>query len=80
MLENDDFIFIVIKLKKTLKKKATLNMMPIQDGDVPSTFADTQRLQHDLGYHPTTRIEEGVARFVDWYQAYYCTRKEKVVH
>ena len=71
-----DYIHAV---EKALGKKAMLEMLPMQDGDVPSTFADTTKLQEDLGYKPSTPVEEGVARFVDWYQCYYQTEKEVII-
>ena len=46
-------------------------MMPMQDGDVPATFADIAAIQRDLGFQPTTTIAQGVPRFVEWYKAYH---------
>lgn len=63
----------IAAIEKCLGKKATLNMMPMQDGDVPSTFSDTSKLQCDLGYKPSTSVEEGVKRFIDWYKMFYMT-------
>ena len=54
-------------------KEAILNKMPMQPGDVPSTYADVSRLQADLNYQPQVSITEGVAKFVAWYQSYYVT-------
>lgn len=51
--------------------KAVREYLPLQLGDVPSTYADIDALIEDTGFTPQTRIEEGVARFVDWYKAYY---------
>ncbi|MFA5120389.1 NAD-dependent epimerase [Zavarzinia sp.] len=51
--------------------KATLNMLPMQAGDVPATFADAGLLQRLTGYKPKTQVPEGVARFVEWYRDYY---------
>lgn len=51
--------------------KAKLNMMPMQAGDVPSTYADTSLLERDLGYKPSTSVIDGVKQFVDWYKEYY---------
>ena len=58
-------------LEKCLGKKAKLDMLPMQDGDVPATFANTERLESDIGFRPRTPVEEGISRFVDWYKAYY---------
>ena len=51
--------------------KAQKEMLPMQPGDVPMTWADTSDLQVDLGYCPNTPIKEGVGRFIDWYRVYY---------
>ena len=61
----------VYALEKALNKKAVIHKMPMQAGDVPSTDADVSRLVNDLGYCPTTGIEEGVQRFVEWYLSFY---------
>lgn len=50
---------------------AERNLMPMQAGDVPATWADTTLLQSLTGYHPKTRVPEGVKAFVDWYRDYY---------
>ena len=47
------------------------NMMPIQPGDVPQTYADVEDLIKDLGYKPETNIKTGIKRFLDWYRTYY---------
>ena len=52
-------------------KKAKKNFLPMQPGDVPATYADVDGLIADVGYKPSTTVEEGVARFVDWYRGYY---------
>ena len=62
-------------IESALGKKADYHMMPMQDGDVASTYADTSKLQNDLGYQPSTSVIDGVARFVEWYQAYYQNQK-----
>jgi len=58
-------------LEDCLGKKAEMNMLPLQPGDVPATSADVSELMTDVGYKPETTIETGVARFVDWYREYY---------
>ena len=58
-------------LEKALGKKAVLEMLPMQDGDVPATEADVTSLEADFGYRPQIRVEEGIQRFVDWYREYY---------
>ena len=52
-------------------KRAILNKMPMQPGDVPATYADVKSLQKDVGYCPETNINEGVNNFVNWYRQYY---------
>ena len=58
-------------LEDCLGKKAIKNMLPLQPGDVPYTYADTEDLMNDVGYKPDTRIEAGIAKFVSWYKNYY---------
>jgi UDP-glucuronate 4-epimerase len=60
-------------LEACLGKKARRNLLPLQPGDVPDTFADVQDLIEDVGYQPSTSIESGVKSFVDWYRCYYRT-------
>ena len=58
-------------LETVIAKKAIKNFMPIQPGDVPSTFADIDDLSRAVDFAPRTSIETGVARFVEWYRGYY---------
>lgn len=58
-------------LESTLGMKAQKELLPMQDGDVPATFADTQALNDWVGFAPATPIEHGVRQFVDWYRSYY---------
>jgi len=58
-------------LEDCLGRKAVKNLLPLQPGDVPDTYADVEALVADVGYQPSTPIEEGVARFVAWYREYY---------
>jgi UDP-glucuronate 4-epimerase len=58
-------------LEENLGMKAEKNLLPMQPGDVPSTWADVDDLKADIDYHPTTTVEEGVANFVAWYKDYY---------
>jgi UDP-glucuronate 4-epimerase len=58
-------------LEKCLGIEAQKNILPIQPGDVPITYADVSDLTRDVGFKPDTSIEVGVERFVDWYRAYY---------
>ena len=58
-------------LSEHLGVEANLNLMGMQDGDVPRTMADTTRLKNDYGYSPSISIDQGVARFAKWYKDYY---------
>jgi UDP-glucuronate 4-epimerase len=58
-------------LEEKLGRKAVMNLLPIQPGDVPATCADVDDLMRDAGFAPRTTIEEGIARFVEWYRGYY---------
>jgi len=58
-------------LEQSLGKKAQIEMLPMQAGDVQATMADVSSLGADFGYRPKTTVEEGVPRFVDWYKSYY---------
>lgn len=58
-------------LENCLGKKAEKNMLPLQPGDVPYTYADTSDLMHDVGYKPDTSVEDGIAKFVGWYREFY---------
>jgi UDP-glucuronate 4-epimerase len=72
-----DLIIFIETIEKSAGKKAQKEMLPMQNGDVPLTWADTSELEADTGYRPNTGIEEGVPRFVEWYSEYYrVSRKE----
>ena len=58
-------------LEKNLGKTAEKNFLPMQQGDVPATYANVDDLMRDVGYAPKTPIETGIARFVEWYKNYY---------
>jgi UDP-glucuronate 4-epimerase len=58
-------------LEAALGKKAKLDLLPMQAGDVAATEADTSALEGATGFRPATPVEEGVRRFVDWYRSYY---------
>jgi len=58
-------------IEECLGREAEKNLLPLQPGDVPDTFADTEDLVQDVGYQPNTPIEVGVKNFVDWYLDYY---------
>ena len=58
-------------LEAKLGKKAQLNLLPLQPGDVPETSAEVSDLVKDVGFKPATTVETGIGRFVDWYRDYY---------
>ena len=58
-------------LEQCLGKKAKLDLLPMQDGDVPATSANTESLEQAVDFRPDTSVETGIARFVEWYRKYY---------
>ena len=58
-------------LEEALGVKAKKNLLPIQPGDVPATWADVNDLIEDTGYKPDTPVKEGIKKFVEWYKKYY---------
>jgi len=58
-------------IEEQLGKKAERNLMPLQPGDVPATYADVDDLMRDVGFKPNTSIEVGIANFIEWYNEYY---------
>lgn len=62
-------------LEDALDKKAEKNFMPMQDGDVVSTYADVSGLMNDFGYKPDTKLSDGIGEFVKWYKSFYGSGK-----
>jgi UDP-glucuronate 4-epimerase len=60
-------------LERLLDKKANIEFLPMQPGDVQATFADVDDLKQAVGFNPSTSIEDGLREFVDWYKWYYKT-------
>lgn len=58
-------------IESCVGKKAEKNLLPMQPGDVPATYANVDDLIADVGYKPQTSVEEGIARFVEWYRGFY---------
>lgn len=58
-------------LEQALGRKADIELLPMQDGDVPATYANVDELSKDAGFRPHTPVEEGIRRFVEWYREYY---------
>jgi UDP-glucuronate 4-epimerase len=61
----------VSELEKALGKIAEKELLPLQPGDVPDTYADVDALIRDFDYKPTTKIEQGIVKFAEWYKSYY---------
>jgi len=66
-----ELMCLIETLEKALGCTAKKNMLPMQPGDVPATFADIDALQRDVGFRPSTPIEVGVRNFVNWYRKYH---------
>lgn len=58
-------------IERCLGRKAELQLLPMQAGDIAATLADVSRLEQAIGYRPTTTVDVGVPRFIDWYRNYY---------
>jgi UDP-glucuronate 4-epimerase len=66
-----DITKVVAILEKEFGREAKKELLPMQAGDVPATYADVEDLMHEVGFHPSTPIEEGISRFVAWYRKYH---------
>jgi UDP-glucuronate 4-epimerase len=64
----EDFVSV---LERTLGRTALRELLPMQPGDVPETYADIESARRDFGFNPKTTIAEGLPRFVAWYRAYH---------
>ena len=68
-------MYFIELMEKALGKKAVKEMLPMQQGDVYETYADIDALKTLTGYQPTTSIESGIEKFVEWFKSYYTSRK-----
>ena len=66
-----ELLHYIRTLEECLGRKAEMNLLPLQAGDVPDTWADIGDLVREVGYTPSTTVEVGVRAFVDWYLEYY---------
>ena len=66
-----DLMDFIKAIENELGKKAKINFMPIQQGDVPETYADVEDLMKAVDYRPSTTVEEGIKNFMDWYKSFY---------
>ncbi|ABD06264.1 NAD-dependent epimerase/dehydratase [Rhodopseudomonas palustris HaA2] len=67
----EELLHVVSLLEKEFGRPAQKEMLPMQPGDVPATYADVEDLMRDIGFRPSTTIERGVAAFAAWYRAYH---------
>ena len=67
----EELLSFIEVLEKALGKKANKELLPLQPGDVPATYADVDDLMGDVGFKPKTSIQEGIGKFVEWYRGYY---------
>jgi UDP-glucuronate 4-epimerase len=66
-----ELLHFIHTIEEKLGRKAQLNLLPLQPGDVPATCAEVADLMQDVGFQPATPIEVGISRFIDWYRHYY---------
>ena len=66
-----ELLYFIECIEKAIGKPAKKNMLPLQPGDVPRTYADIDALVADIGFQPKTSIEDGINRFVAWYKEFY---------
>ncbi len=69
--KSEHLMKVIEILEEQLGKKAIIDFQPMQPGDVPQSFADIEAISGDLGYKPTTSIDVGVPKFVEWYKSYH---------
>ncbi|MBU4297836.1 MAG: NAD-dependent epimerase [Desulfobulbaceae bacterium] len=69
--QQEDLMHFIEVLEDCLGKKAEKEFLPMQNGDVPATYANVDDLVRNVGFKPTTTIEKGLHRFVEWYRGYY---------
>ena len=65
-----ELLLVLDILEQALGRKAKKEMLPMQPGDVPTTYADVDDLVGDVGFRPATPIEDGIRRFASWYRSY----------
>lgn len=67
----EDLMTFIATLEKALGKEAKKELLPMQPGDVPQTYADVSELEKNFGFKPSTSIEEGLGKFAEWFKKYY---------
>ena len=68
---SEDLLDFIEIIEKNLGIKAKRNFLPLQPGDVPETFAEISQSKKDLKFKPTTKIKDGIPKFIKWYKSYY---------
>ena len=71
---SEPLLRMIAVLEEAIGKKAEKVMEPMQPGDVKETYADIDAISRDLGFRPTTTIDDGIPKFVDWYKTYHQIR------
>ncbi len=66
-----ELMYFIEQIEKNLNKKAEINYLPLQAGDVPATYADVNALIEYVDYSPSTSVESGIEKFINWYKEYY---------
>ncbi|NBP70626.1 MAG: capsular biosynthesis protein CpsI, partial [Cytophagia bacterium] len=66
-----ELMAFVEAIEEKLGIKANKNLLPLQEGDVPETYADVQALMDAVDFKPNTSIKQGISNFIDWYKTYY---------
>jgi|TARA_B100001964_G_scaffold145245_1_gene159946 UDP-glucuronate 4-epimerase len=72
--KSEKLMYVVQLIEKNLEKKAEINFLPMQLGDIPESFAEIDKSVEMLGYKPTTNVDVGINKFVEWYNEYHCDR------
>src|SRR3546814_17321132 len=71
LFRSEPLLRMIEILEQAIGRKAEKQLLPMQDGDVKATYADISAISRDLGFAPTTPIEVGIPRFVEWYRRYH---------
>ncbi|MFM8217348.1 MAG: capsular biosynthesis protein CpsI, partial [Planctomycetaceae bacterium] len=66
-----ELLHMIETIEQAIGKTAVKNLLPMQPGDVPATYANVDDLIRDVGFKPATPIEVGIGRFVEWYRGFY---------
>ena len=71
-----ELLYYIECIEKSLGKTTEKELLPLQPGDVEHTFADVRALIRDIGYQPSTSLQDGVAKFIEWFVDYYVRENE----